>query len=137
VKDIAPGSARSFPAQLTGVNGTLFFVASDGTGGAALWKSDGTGTGTVKVRNIYAGAPAGDGLPDFELTGVNGTLFFKGDNGTGGVELWKSDGTTAGTLLVKDIFPAPGVLFPGNSPTPTARFSSGRRRHAGPGTLEE
>jgi ELWxxDGT repeat protein len=113
VKDLAPGSARSFPAQLTGVNGTLFFVASDGTNGAALWKSDGTGTGTVKVRTIYPGSPAGEGFPDFELTGANGTLFFKGDNGTGGIELWKSDGTPAGTVMVKDIFPGAGSSFPG------------------------
>ncbi len=113
VKDIAPGSGRSFPAQLTGVNGTLFFVASDGTGGAALWKSDGTGTGTVKVRTIDSGAPAGEDLPDFELTSVNNTLFFRGDNGTGGVELWKSDGTPAGTVMVKDIFPGDGSSFPG------------------------
>ncbi|MBD0259313.1 MAG: hypothetical protein ICV83_26640, partial [Cytophagales bacterium] len=113
VKDLAPGSARSFPHQLTCMNGTLFFVGSDGTGGADLWKSDGTDTGTVKVRTIYSGAPAGEELPDFELTGVNGTLFFKGDNGTGGVELWKSDGTPAGTVMVKDIFPGAGSSFPG------------------------
>jgi ELWxxDGT repeat protein len=113
VKDIAPGSARSFPAQLTNVAGTLFLVAADGTGGADLWKSDGTGPGTVKVRRIYSGAPAGEGLPDFELTGANGTLFFRGDNGTGGVELWKSDGTPAGTVLVRDIFPGAGSSFPG------------------------
>ena len=39
------------------------------------------------------------------LTNVNGTLFFGADNGVGGVELWKSDGTTAGTVLVADIRP--------------------------------
>src|SRR5262249_9841493 len=35
-------------------------------------------------------------------TNVNGTLFFTASNGTTGQELWKSDGTTAGTVLVKD-----------------------------------
>src|SRR5262249_6413915 len=39
------------------------------------------------------------------LTNVNGTLFFTADSVTTGYELWKSDGTAAGTVLVKDIFP--------------------------------
>src|SRR5207248_208704 len=38
------------------------------------------------------------------LTTVNGTLLFSAD-GACGRELWKSDGTVAGTTLVKDIFP--------------------------------
>ena len=36
------------------------------------------------------------------LTNVGGTLFFTADNGVNGVELWESDGTTDGTVLVKD-----------------------------------
>ena len=39
------------------------------------------------------------------LTGVGGTLFFTADDGIHGRELWKSDGTKAGTVLVKDIDP--------------------------------
>ncbi len=37
------------------------------------------------------------------LTNVNGTLFFTAKDATHGTELWKSDGTVAGTILVKDI----------------------------------
>ena len=36
---------------------------------------------------------------------VNGVLYFMADDGTNGYELWKSDGTAAGTMLVKDINP--------------------------------
>ena len=37
------------------------------------------------------------------LTNVNGTLFFLANDGVNGTELWKSDGTEAGTDFVKDI----------------------------------
>ena len=38
------------------------------------------------------------------LTAVGSTLYFSADDGTRGSELWKSDGTAAGTVLVKDIY---------------------------------
>ncbi len=38
------------------------------------------------------------------LTDVGGTLFFVADDGRTG-ELWRSDGTEAGTEMVKDIDP--------------------------------
>jgi ELWxxDGT repeat protein len=37
------------------------------------------------------------------LTVLGSTLYFEASNGTDGYELWKSDGTTAGTVMVKDI----------------------------------
>lgn len=37
------------------------------------------------------------------LTNVNNILFFAANDGTNGMELWKSDGTSTGTVLVKDI----------------------------------
>src|SRR5438094_366281 len=45
-------SGFSYPTDLTGVNGTLFFSAIDPTHGRELWKSDGTGAGTVLVKDI-------------------------------------------------------------------------------------
>lgn len=42
------------------------------------------------------------------ITDVNGTVFFSASDPATGTELWKSDGTTAGTVLVKDI--RPGTL---------------------------
>ena len=50
--------------------------------------------------------------PQFPLTSVNGTVFFSADDGVNGKELWKSDGTEAGTVLVMGITAGPGNSFP-------------------------
>ena len=108
VKDIVPGAGEPNLANFTNVNGTLFFTANDGIHGNELWKSDGTDAGTVMVRDINPGrpSPGHQSLDDPSgLTNVNGTLFFSADDGVHGSELWKSDGTAAGTTMVKDIAP--------------------------------
>jgi len=46
--------------------------------------------------------PSGDSNPE-DLTVVGSTIFFRGTDGANGRELWKSDGTAAGTVMVKDI----------------------------------
>lgn len=112
VKDINPDPyTGSDPSQFTAVGSTLFFAADNGTNGYELWKSDGSEAGTQLVKDIN---PAGDGLNRFpfddpaNLTRINfgGLLYFIADNGTDGVELWKSNGTGAGTTMVEDINPA-------------------------------
>ncbi len=116
VKDIVAGSSGAGAQNLTNVNGTLFFIANDGTNGAELWKSDGTTAGTVLVKDIRTGSGifgVYSSTPQ-NLTNVNGTLFFQANDGTNGYELWKSDGTTAGTVLVKDIRTGSGSSSPQN-----------------------
>jgi ELWxxDGT repeat protein len=46
------------------------------------------------------------------LINVNGTLFFAANDGTTGLELWKSNGTAAGTVLVKNIRPGSDSSYP-------------------------
>jgi ELWxxDGT repeat protein len=108
VRDIWIGSGGAYPRDLTNVNGTLYFCGSDGTNGDELWKSDGTEPGTVMVRDIRASYGSS---PKF-LTNVNGTLYFRANDGTNGEELWKSDGTTAGTVMVRDIRVGSGSSTP-------------------------
>ena len=111
VQDIQSGSVRSSPQGLTNINGTVFFSADDGINGRELWKSDGTAAGTVMVKDLYAGTrwdstsysyTINSSAPQ-NLTDVNGTLFFTADDGSNGRELWASDGTAAGTMLIKDM----------------------------------
>jgi ELWxxDGT repeat protein len=93
---------------LTPMDGTLFFTVATGAYGAELWRSDGTPAGTVLVKDIQPGAP-GSMLPMLsKFTVVGSTLFFVASDGVHGLELWRSDGTAAGTRLVKDITPGSG-----------------------------
>lgn len=117
VKDIRPGARGSDPSSLTNVGGELFFSAQAPRHGRELWESDGTAAGTRLVRDINPGT---DGSYPYDLTNVSarplagGTLFFAAYEPNDGTELWKSDGTKAGTRLVRDINPtgdsAPGDL---------------------------
>jgi ELWxxDGT repeat protein len=108
VKDLDTGTMAngvplgSRPEQFTYLNGTLLFVArvNDTLG---LWKSGDGATNTAPASNNtvplmqfssnYERRPQG-------LTVVGDKAFFAADNGSGGLQLWVTDGTT--TVPVRD-----------------------------------
>ncbi|HEY3395585.1 MAG TPA: hypothetical protein VGK58_22985, partial [Lacipirellulaceae bacterium] len=95
--------------RLIAVNGTLFFRAFSGSFSEALWKSDGTRDGTVRVHSVSP--PAGAEV--FQIQAAVGDTLFYAANILQGGELWKSDGTEVGTVRVKDIRPGPDRSSPG------------------------
>ena len=117
VTDLSAGSAaistsliRTIPAQdfmylIVGntINITL------GTLEYQLWKSDGTAGGTVLIYSFEqcgaTNAPIfGSTVTDMQNYSVIGnTFYFTANTAAFGRELWKTDGTTAGTFMVKDI----------------------------------
>jgi len=110
VNNFKPGS----PSDLTAVGNTLYFEAYDATNGNELWKSDGTANGTVMVKDINDGSHLGmtpywsrDSNP-YGLTAIGNTLYFAADDGYD-TELWKSDGTANGTVIVKGIYSGGGT----------------------------
>jgi ELWxxDGT repeat protein len=103
LKDL-PLAGAGVPSLLTVFNGELFFAASDGETGVELYRSDGTAAGTRRVKDIGPGPGNGvlpSGPPPVVL---NGHLYFAGANPANTTfTLWRTDGTEAGTTLVKEV----------------------------------
>jgi len=88
--------------------GNLYFTAADTEHGIELWRTDGTDAGTDLVRDINPGRRGSN--PEY-LTAVGDTLYFSASTAADteplagisgpGFELWKTDGTEAGTVKVK------------------------------------
>lgn len=90
VKDLQPGAGSSSPRYFVTLDDTLYFIA-----GTGLWKTDGTEAGTVQVTTVNARS----------LTVAGSRIFFEGFTAESSWELWVSDGTAAGTHIVKEILP--------------------------------
>lgn len=102
--------SNSSPTRFTTVGNTSYFRAAGPGVGTELYKTDGT-TVTL-VKDILTGGTGSDsgttaadqpqmmalGSSQLLLAATNGTV-----SGTGaGIELWSSDGTESGTVLLKD-----------------------------------
>ena len=83
-------------------NGNMYFIAKVAATGQELWKSNGTPTGTILVKDINVGTS--DSQIN-ELFVYNSRLIFRANDGISGFELWQSDGTNAGTNLIYDVIP--------------------------------
>ncbi|MFH0909409.1 MAG: ELWxxDGT repeat protein [bacterium] len=116
VEDINSGGGHGlgYNPYIAVLNGELYFGADDGSHGFELWHSDGTHAGTsllADIRPDHGGAFSGV-AGTASLTEVNGMLYFSASNSASGWELWKSDGTEARTVLVKDINPGASNSYP-------------------------
>ncbi len=78
------------------------------------------GDATVsQVKEINAGSESNPK----ELFDANGILLFSADDGMDGSELWKSDGTAAGTVMLDDDFPANGGIADGAGDSNPGEFA--------------
>ncbi|MEO6436623.1 MAG: ELWxxDGT repeat protein, partial [Tepidisphaeraceae bacterium] len=111
VKDIRPGASNSSINSLVAANGVAYFRADDGVNGPELWRSDGTTAGTYLLKDILpTGVTASISSPT-RLFAANGFVYFAADNIVNGIELWRTDGTTAGTIMLADNHPEGTFLF--------------------------
>lgn len=93
----------SYVNNLTVVNNVLFFTANDGINGLELWKTDGTESGTIMVKNINESTQNEYNSGPRNLFAFQNKLYFTAYTNANGWELWVSDGTANGTVLLKDI----------------------------------
>lgn len=116
IKNFASGGISIDIPTFKLFNNELYFTANDGISGREIWKTDGTISGTAMIKDIRPGSSDGTPWPDPPFFNeVNGFLFFIGNDGITGDELWKTDGTNSGTTLVHDVLPgagSSGITFP-------------------------
>lgn len=108
--DIIPGTSGGNYAVL---NNKLYFSGFDYTNGSELWVSDGTPAGTNMVKNLGtdAGGILNSGAPNY-MTVYNNKIYFSASDDLHGNELFVTDGTAAGTQIVKDIVPGTDGSLP-------------------------
>ncbi|MES1242149.1 MAG: ELWxxDGT repeat protein [Acidobacteriota bacterium] len=107
IGDLNPGDESSQAGSGLVVGGLWLFQART-PDGLSLWASDGTPTGTGLVKRLDESDASGlkpelPGLHSMPIKAdLAGTLILSADSGLPG-EIWRSDGTEAGTTLVKEI----------------------------------
>lgn len=113
---IMPNIASSSPGDYAVLNNTLFFSAADDAHGTELWTTDGTPGGTAMVINLRAdGAGIFSSGSPFNMVNYKNKIYFTASDDTHGAELFSSDGTAAGTQIVKDMSPGMEASVPQKS----------------------
>ena len=107
VKDINVGIGTSYPYNFSKpYGGFIYFSADNGINGSELWRTDGTTLGTTLVKNICGiGGTLSSYPSNFAVLGTQ--LIFQANNDSingNNSELWQTNGTVAGTTLLKNIY---------------------------------
>ncbi len=105
VRSVARVRERDFFGSLAGAGERAVFGADLGLGlGVELAATEGSPESTGLLRDLSPGDPSS--YPR-QLTRVGGRFLFTAIDDTHGGEVWRSDGTAAGTQLVADLTPGP------------------------------
>ncbi len=112
VGNAARGFIPFFPPRFLAVDhGQVLFAAQDSLTTWEPWVTDGTNAGTHRLSEVNPGAGSPIRFNNVGPTGQEavvapwGGFVFVGDDGSHGPEIWRTDGTAAGTFQIKDITP--------------------------------
>ncbi|WP_372612507.1 ELWxxDGT repeat protein [Aquicoccus sp.] len=119
LRDIGGDRDSSTPRYMTPLgDGRIVFSAEAGQdmpysdSGRELWITDGTSAGTTLLKDINPGIDEWESPlrsnPESFIALRNGKVVFTADDGEHGRELWVTDGTEAGTVMLRDFQPGPG-----------------------------
>jgi ELWxxDGT repeat protein len=106
VTDLNPGAASARAQGLASVNGWLLFVGQTAGGAPAVWRTDGTAAGTSQVVAPGTVVPVDgtgstvDAVTRLHVGAGGGYALFLGRDGGGVYNLWRTDGTSAGTAPI-------------------------------------
>ena len=103
VKDIVPGTGSSNASVINTVNNHIIFRATTSTYGYEPWITDGTADSTKILKDIVAGTSGSLTNTTVVSFLFDSVLLLVINDGVNGNELWRTDGTTNGTYLLKDI----------------------------------
>lgn len=118
--DLFPNSACLLIGNLMEINSSIMFTAFD-ENGTELRISDGTAAGTTLVKDIYAGSYSATAVSTaFTFTSDRSKAYFAATD-TNGSELWVTNGTSAGTYMVKDLYTGSTAMGP-NSSSPASIY---------------
>ena len=102
------GPGVSGVTHLTVLDGSLLHFAPNADSLPALYRTDGTAAGIVELARLTP--PRTNLQHRADITVIGNRAFLVADDGVHGEELWITDGTVAGTRIVRD-------LAPGSSPS--------------------
>jgi len=105
--DINPGSGSSYCSDFVKLNNNYLFTANDSLHGREIWSTDGTSIGTFLVKDVNPGVLDGLNMLISSNSIVNNELIFHAQEPSTGLEIWKTDGTSFGTQILKDLTPGP------------------------------
>jgi ELWxxDGT repeat protein len=115
VLDINSGASDSAPQLMGTLNNQMLFFAKGSDGIYDLWATDGTPDGTSLLKDVDPAVSQFNDVNGYqwlEYAFFHEALYLASYAAESGMELWRSDGTVAGTVPFLDIRPGPDNAMP-------------------------
>lgn len=104
VKNVDPKKSYEHIKRVIANDDFVFFTANDSVNGEELWRTSGTESSSVLLKDINPGTnSAWNDFQGREFIVFLNKVYFNANDGVNGDELWVTSGTSTNTLMLKDI----------------------------------